>query len=255
MSPGLDRVSTLDGGGQKAMSRDPAPRATWDALIILGSNIKRDGDGYRPVTYDDHDKFGMLAGEIRIIAAVILYEQSVTGVFVFSTGISEKTKEILGPNVPSEATVYSQDFLSRIRSSNRPPPAVILEDRSVNTYSNLTECIAIIRRNRWKHVAIMSARYHMARVQMLWELAREKHPVATTAVFVAAEDVVTEYLPGIYEAMIDAAYSSPQGLRRLRNEAQGVQDLRDGKYVLTEFRLAHADSRGHSLEESSRPSG
>jgi uncharacterized SAM-binding protein YcdF (DUF218 family) len=236
------------------MSRDAAPRATWDALIILGSNIKRDGDGYRPVTYDDHDKFGMLAGEIRIIAAVILYEQDVTSTFVFSTGISEKTKEILGPNVPSEATVYSQDFLSRIRSSDRPPPAVILEDCSVNTYSNLTECIAIIRRNHWQHVAIMSARYHMARVKVLWELASEKHPVATTAVFVAAEDVVTQYRPGIYEDMIQAAYGSPQGRRRLRNEAQGVQDLRDGRYVLTEFRLPRADSRSHSLEESAGPS-
>jgi DUF218 domain len=236
------------------MSRDAAPRARWDALLILGSNIKRDGDGYRPVTYDDYDTFGMLAGEIRIIAAVILHEQSMTSTFVFSTGTSEKTKEILGPNVPSEATVYSQDFLSRIRSSNRPPPAVILEDRSVNTYSNLTECIAIIRRNRWRHVAIMSARYHMARVQMLWELARGKHPVATTAVFVAAEDVVTEYLPGVYEFMIEAAYCSPQGRRRLRNEAQGVQDIRDGKYVLTEFRLPHTDSRSHSPEESAEPS-
>jgi uncharacterized SAM-binding protein YcdF (DUF218 family) len=236
------------------MSRDAAPLAPWDALIVLGSNIKRDGGGYRPVTYDDYDIFGMLAGEIRIIAAVILYEQDVTSTFVFSTGISEKTKQILGPNVPSEATVYSQDFLSRIRSSSRPPPAVVLEDRSVNTYSNLTECIAIIRRNRWKHVAIMSARYHMERVQMLWELAREKHPIATTADFVAAEDIVTEYLPGIYEDMIAAAYSSPQGQKRLRNEAHGVQDLRDGTYVLTELRLPRADSRSHLLEESAGPS-
>src|SRR6266851_2127337 len=137
----------------EAMSRDAAPRAMWDALIVLGSNIKRDSDGFRPVTYDDYDTFGMLAGEIRIIAAVILYEQN-----------------------------------------------------------------------------------------------------ATSTVFVAAEDVVTQYRPGIYEDMIQAAYGSPQGRRRLRNEAQGVQDLRDGKYVLTEFRLPRADSRSHSLEESAGPS-
>src|ERR1700680_2730321 len=97
MCPGLDRVGTLDGG--KAMRRDAAPRAAWDALIVLGSNIRRDGDGYRPVTYNDYDMFGMLSGEIRIIAAVILYEQNVTSAFVFSTAISEKTKEILGPHV------------------------------------------------------------------------------------------------------------------------------------------------------------
>ena len=217
--------------------QDAAPRPAYEAVIILGSNIKRTGNGYVPVTYDDYDIFGMLAGEIRIIAAVLLFEEGLADTFVFSTGISEKTRAVLGPDVPAEAAVYSQDFLRRANSSRRPAPTVILEDRSVNTYTNLVECIAIIRRNRWKHVGIMSARYHMARVTALWELARDKHPVDASASFLAAEDIVTHYMPGAYDAMITAAYRSPQGLKRLENEALGVQALKDGLYVLTEFHL------------------
>jgi uncharacterized SAM-binding protein YcdF (DUF218 family) len=217
--------------------QDAAPRPAYEAVIILGSNIKRTGDGYVPVTYDDYDIFGMLAGEIRIIAAVLLFEEGLADTFVFSTGISEKTRAVLGPDVPAEAAVYSQDFLRRAGSSGRPAPTVIVEDRSVNTYTNLVECIAIIRRHRWANVGIMSARYHMPRVAALWELAKDKHPVDASASFLAAEDIVTHYMPGVYDAMITAAYRSPQGLKRLENEALGVQALKDGLYVLTEFHL------------------
>jgi uncharacterized SAM-binding protein YcdF (DUF218 family) len=221
-----------------AMSdQNAAPHPAYEAVIILGSNIKRAGDGYVPVTYGDYDIFGMLAGEIRIIAAVLLFEENLADTFVFSTGVSQKTRAVLGPDVPAEAAVYSQDFLKRARSSKRPAPTVILEDRSVNTYSNLVECIAIIRRHQWEHVGIMSARYHIPRVRALWELAKENHPVDASASFLAAEDIVTHYMPGVYDDMITAAYRSPQGLKRLENEALGVQALKDGLYVLTEFHL------------------
>jgi uncharacterized SAM-binding protein YcdF (DUF218 family) len=210
-------------------------RAAYGAVIVLGSGIRRAGRGYRPVTYENHDKFGMVAGEIRVIAAVLLYEHDLAGTFVFSTGISERTRAALGRDVPAEAAVYSQDFLRRTRSAGRPDPVVILEDRSVNTYSNLVECIAIIREHGWERVAIVTARYHVPRVQGLWDVARRNHPVATGTTFLAAEDIVTRYLPGIYDQVIAAAYSSRQGLKRLRNEAQGLRDLKDGRYVLTEF--------------------
>jgi uncharacterized SAM-binding protein YcdF (DUF218 family) len=214
-----------------------AAGAGYDAAVILGSGIRRVGDGYRPVTYDDHDTFGMVAGEIRVIAAVVLYEQQLAGTFVFSTGTSEKTRAALGPDVPAEAVVYSQDFLRRTASSGLPAPAVILEDRSVNTYSNLVESIAVIRGHEWARVAVVTARYHIPRVQALWEVATGNHPVTASAAFLAAEDIVTRYLPGVYDDVIAAAYTSPQGLKRLTHEAQGLQDLKDGRYIITEFRI------------------
>jgi uncharacterized SAM-binding protein YcdF (DUF218 family) len=208
----------------------------YDAVIVLCSSIRCIGGEYQPVTYRDQDEFGMLAGQIRIVAAVVLYELNVAGTFVFSTGVSEKTRAALGPDVPTEAAVYRQDFLRRIKPSRRPAPVVIAEDRSVNTYSNLAECITIIRQNGWRHVAVLSARYHIPRVQMLWKLAKEGQQVTARIAFLAAEDIVTEYLPGVYDSAIAAAYSSPVGRKRLASEAQGIQDLKDGRYVLTEFR-------------------
>ncbi len=213
---------------------------TYDAVIILGMNIRPTGKGFRPTTYADHDAYGMLAGEMNFIAATLLYGQHVATTFVFSTGTSEKTKAAFGADVPTEAQVYSQDFLRRL--GNGKPTSrleIILEEKSVNTHSNLTECIKVINQHpTWKKVAIMSARYHIPRIEALWQMATAAHNTEVTPDFLVAEDVIEHFLPGIYTDMIKDAYNSPEGLKRVANEIQGLQDMRDGKYVVTEFQLA-----------------
>lgn len=210
---------------------------TYDAVIVLGMNIKATAEGYRPATYKDHDEFGMLGGEINVIAASLVHEHQLTDTFVFSTGTSEKTKAAFGPDVPTEAEVYAEDFLRRISRSSLPAPDIILEKNSVNTYSNLTECIGIIRHNEWAHVAIMSARYHIPRVKALWKRATQKYTVGSDVTFLTAENVVQRYPPRRYDQEIEAAYTSEQGQKRLKNEAQGLDDMQTGKYVITEFQL------------------
>lgn len=223
------------------MSTDANKSPSYDAVIVLGMNIRKIEAGYRPTTYHDYDEFGMLAGEMNIIAASLLFEQQQASTFVFSTGTSQKTKAAFGPDAPTEASVYSQDFLKRISGTKHPRPTIILEDRSVNTYSNLTECIDIIASEGWRNIAIMSARYHIPRVEMLWQLATKSNPVATRARFLVAEDVISANLPGIYDEMITAAYHSAEGKKRLQSEAQGLQDMKDGKYVVTEFQFHQAN--------------
>jgi uncharacterized SAM-binding protein YcdF (DUF218 family) len=210
----------------------------YDAVIVLGMNIRPTAVGFRPASYDDHDEFGMLGGEMNVIAASLLHEQQASGTFVFSTGTSKKTAAAFGPGVPTEAEVYSQDFLQRIKESAHPMPTIILEKNSVNTYSNLTECIQIINKYGWKKIAIMSARYHTPRVAALWELACQQHPVEAKADILIAEDVVTASLPGIYDKKIEQAYASEWGIKRAQIEKQGIEDLRSGRYVVTEFQLA-----------------
>jgi DUF218 domain len=211
----------------------------YDAVIVLGMNIRKTDSGYRPTTYTDHDAYGMLAGEMNVIAATLLFGQGVTQTFLFSTGTSEKTKAAFGPDVPTEAEVYSQDFLRRLGGKPTKHLEVILENKSVNTYTNLTECMQIIGKHpEWKRIAIMSARYHIPRIEALWNMASSKHSVTVQPDFLVAEDVIEHFLPGIYTQQIQEAYNSPEGLKRVANEIQGLQDMHDGKYVVTEFQLS-----------------
>jgi uncharacterized SAM-binding protein YcdF (DUF218 family) len=209
----------------------------YDAVIVLGMNIRREGTGYRPTSYEDHDEFGMLAGEVGVIAATQLYRQNITDTFVFSTGTSEKTKAAFGEAVPTEAAVYSKDFLQRLEGSNRPLPKVILEEYSFNTYSNLTESAEIIHRHPWKRVAILCARYHVPRVKALWQMAVRDRAVSSAVDFLSAEDIIIKSLPGTYDTIIEAAYASPEGQKRLKSEEQGLRHIQDGKYIISEYQF------------------
>jgi hypothetical protein len=215
----------------------------YDAVIVLGTNIApaRRG-GFRPTTYADYDQYGMLAGNMSVIAATLLFEHGASETFVFSTGTSEKTKAMYGSGVPTEAEVYSASFLALIKDSSRSTPFIIREKQSVNTYSNLTECIKIINKYGWRDIAVLSARYHIPRVQAIWELAsRAKHTTKARVDFLAAETIIIELLPGIHDEAIRAAYNSPEGRKRLASEAQGLRDIQTGTYVVTEFQLLRRD--------------
>jgi hypothetical protein len=219
----------------------------YDAIVVLGCNITPTTDGYVPAAYTDHDEYGMLAGEMNVLAATLLWAEDAAAAFVFSTGTSAKTIAAYGEDVPTEAEVYSKAFLTRIARmraeqpelAGKPDPVIILEDRSVNTFTNLTETFAIARQEGWKDIAIMSARYHIPRVIALNDLIQAKQPLQGVAIdFVISEDVTTDQLPGLYDQEIEEAYASEWGRKRLANEAQGVADMREGRYVITEFQLA-----------------
>jgi hypothetical protein len=219
----------------------------YQAIIVLGCNITPTATGFKPTTYADHDEYGMLAGQMNVIAATLLWAEGASNTFVFSTGISAKTKAAFGDDVPTEAAVYSQDFLERLRAmrkeqpelATRPDPVIILEDRSANTFANLTESFAIIRDKGWNDVAIMSARYHIPRVAALSDMIQEKQPLDGVSIdFIQSEDVIVDQLPGMYDQDIEEAYNSEWGQKRLAIEANGLKDMQDGTYVITEFQLA-----------------
>jgi uncharacterized SAM-binding protein YcdF (DUF218 family) len=218
----------------------------FDAVIVLGGNIRHTPTGFASATYDDSDQYGMLGGRIRIIAAAWLYLDGQASAFVFSTGTSEKTKAKYGANVPTEARIYCDEFnalLDELRADHPEmaglePPTIILEERSQNTVGNIRECFDIIRENQWKKVAILSARHHLPRTEALCGLIGENEPVDASLAFLSAEEIVRQHCPGKYDAEIEAAYNSPEGKKRLAIEAQGVRDIQNGVYILSEFQLS-----------------
>lgn len=219
----------------------------YEAIIVLGCNITPTATGFAPTTYADHDEYGMLAGEMNVIAATLLWAEGAATTFVFSTGTSAKTKAAYGNDAPSEASVYSADFTARIAGMRaddpelaaRPEPVLMLEDRSVNTFTNLVESFSIIQAKGWKDVAIMSARYHIPRVAALNDMIQQKQALDGVHIdFIVSEDVVEDQLPGLYDQDIEEAYASEWGQKRLAIEANGLKDMQEGRYVIGEFQLA-----------------
>lgn len=219
----------------------------YEAIVVLGCNITPTETGFAPATYADHDEHGMLAGHMNVIAATLLWAEGASNTFVFSTGTSAKTKAAYGDDAPTEAEVYSKDFLRQIKHmraedaelARKPLPAIILEDRSVNTFTNLIETFTIVQEKGWKDIAIVSARYHIPRVAALNAMIQQKRPLSELAIdFIVSEDVVEDQQPGLYDQDIEEAYASEWGQKRLQIEANGLKDMREGRYVIGEFQLA-----------------
>jgi hypothetical protein len=219
----------------------------YQAIVVLGCNIRQIETGFSPSTYADNDGYGMLAGHMNVLAAALLWAEGASDTFVFSTGTSAKTKAAFGEDAPTEADVYSKAFLEQIALlrqeqpalGGRPDPAIVLEDTSVNTFTNLTETFGIVLQKNWTDIAILSARYHIPRVAALNDMIQAKQPLADVAIdFIMSEDVVIDQLPGLYDQDIDEAYASEWGKKRLAAEENGLKDMREGRYVIGEFQLA-----------------
>ena len=215
----------------------------YDAVIVLGGNIRQTAEGYAPSTYADSDMFGMLGGKIRVIAAALMHLKGEASTFVFSTGTSEKTKAVFGPDVPTEADVYSEDFKIILNemsaeladADQHDPPRIVLEDKSQNTVGNIRECLQIIQKDNWQKVAFMSTWPHIQRAEALCSVIAEQIPTNANLEFIAAEDIVKRLQPGMYDAEIEAAYNSEEGKKRIASEAKGVRDIKENKYVFTEY--------------------
>lgn len=219
----------------------------YDAIIVLGGGLsKTEHKGkFHPTDYRHSDPFGMLGGGMRILAAAEMYETGEAKNFVFSTGRTEKNKAQFGENIPTEAEVYGEKFLSIVKhfgkrsgAENLEAPQIIHEDRSFNTLSNIIEVLQMIKDKNWQKVAIVSSDYHIPRVKALYEQALKKHPELQIEIdFVSAEDTVEEAEPGKYDEVIKRFYGSPEAEKRVKNEEGGLKDIKSGKYAVGEFQL------------------
>ncbi len=135
----------------------------YDAVAVLCGGLRYDGEAYHPASFTDSDEHGMLGSRVRVLAAADLYRAGCAGVFLFSTGISQKSRARFGPAVPAEAVVYAEHF----RAEAGDGPQVLLETGSVNTAGNCAAIAAAARQHGWSRLAVVTSEYHLPRVREL----------------------------------------------------------------------------------------
>lgn len=228
------------------IEKEPYP---YDAIIVLAGQLLKRKEKYYPTDYRHEDQFGMLGAGMRMAAVIELYFQKKAKNFVFSGGASGKNKAAHGQDVPTEAEVYKDKFLRSLaglkkrkdfekKFENIEEPDITLEDKSVNTASNIKEVLQMIQDKGWKKVAIVSSDYHIPRITALYQQVLKKlGGVQIDISFLSAENVAKEAEPGKYDEVIERAYKSSGAEKRIASEAKGLADLKSGKYVMGEFQL------------------
>src|ERR1700691_3938119 len=110
--------------------------------VVLCGGTYRGGDLFLPTTFDHSDDFGMLGGEIRVLAASLRAEQGMGQHVLFSGGKSRKGAAARGGEhvpAPPAAAVYAAHFTKMFIEGHEGPeelpdiPLLLSDTTSPNT--------------------------------------------------------------------------------------------------------------------------
>jgi uncharacterized SAM-binding protein YcdF (DUF218 family) len=131
---------------------DPPRRA--DAIVVFAGGV------------GESTKAGGGTAE-RLKAAVDLYKSGQARYLIFSSGY-----------------VYSffeaKDMLAQAIGQGVPASAILLEERSTNTYQNVVYVNDILRDRHWRTILLVSSPYHMRRATLVWRKAAPEVTVIHT---------------------------------------------------------------------------
>lgn len=130
-------------------TRTPNPQSPVDAIAILGAGVERKNGKYVP-GFD---------GKMRVMTAAEVYRKGAAPIVVFMGG-----KE--GENYPSGAEVMHRLADRKYQQesgafSKIPREAVVFEEKSEHTDSEMEELAKLAKIRGWKRVGIVTNRYHM----------------------------------------------------------------------------------------------
>ena len=91
----------------------------------------------------------------RLKAAVDLYRAGEARYLIFSSGYAYSFFE-------------AKDMMAQAVGQGVPASAIVLEERSTNTYQNVVYVDDILRDHRWRTILLVSSPYHMRRATLVW---------------------------------------------------------------------------------------
>ncbi len=242
----------------------------YDAIIVLGGGLTLDGheakefenpesihlrgdERFVSTGLSDSDPAGPLGGVTRPKAAALVANLAPN--IIFSTGISDPSRKKFTPllgrkglptEIPSEAKIYSEEFLDAINDLNKrglrdsasPLPNIIYEDKSKNTGENIREVLTIAKEKGWKKLCILTSNYHGPRALALYQETVRLNSDTFSGLevsFIPAEACLMAFDNGVDNYELEQYYNSPEMDKRQTSEKKGLADLVAGKYNLPRF--------------------
>ncbi len=221
------------------------PRSDID-VVLCGGTYQVD-DLFLPTTYGQSDEFGMLGGELRIVAAVARARSGLSQRTLFSGGKSKKGAILRGGEhipAPPAAAVYAGQFTNMFvtgkgENDGIAMPAILLDTTSPNTNANMLYSLQLANREDWRDMTVITNEYHVPRAEAIYSIIAEKLCMDGVHItFMSAEEIVKQAHPGLYDDEIEGAYISAAGQLRLASEARGLADIKAGNYTFREVQTA-----------------
>lgn len=197
----------------------------YDVIFILGGGLKKDGNSWRTLGFDEIDGFGLPTGDVlRVIAGSYVFKNGLSRNLVVS-GDKDQYKNI--PKAPTIATVMKKELIEL----KVPAKAIKTEHRSANTYQQLKAVLSVARTHGWKSVAIISNKYHLPRIKAMIETGLHLRKLSPITDLISAEDILITYTPAEWKKKIELFYKSEGMKKRISIEKLGIKDIKAGKYT------------------------
>jgi len=219
---------------QAILNKETNRKELPEAVFILSGGIKKTGEGkFKTLSYSDEDVHGFVTGgKARVVGAAELAK-------VFPE-MKMVTTSAIEPDFPSHARVMADELIKR----ETPEDQVILEEKSIDTITELMEMIKMSVRENWKKITILTSDYHIPRTKemfrQLGSLVKDEDPEFDAALikfkeanieinFVSAEEIL-ETTGHHFKSLIDKVRLTEGYKKRLEAEERGLEDLKSGRY-------------------------
>ncbi|MBU1131469.1 YdcF family protein [Patescibacteria group bacterium] len=200
-----------------------------EAIVVLSAGIKKDSQGeWKNTDLNQEDNsYGAPGGNLRVLAASILYKQNPDQYIIASGGRGWDIK-----NDKAGRPDLSKIIKAELTDLGIPGEVIIEENNSNNTYQQLKELKKIIENYNLKYLKIITNQWHVHRVKaMLEHLDELKDLLKQVEIkFITAEEVVIKDNPGKWQKEIDSVYQSDWLKQRIKMEQQGLKQIKNGTY-------------------------
>jgi uncharacterized SAM-binding protein YcdF (DUF218 family) len=197
-----------------------------NVIVVLAGGIKQNPEKIWMSTdlTESDDRQGAPGAKLRVHAAAILAGRSPNAVVMASGGKGYDVPSGVPENRPLLAEILRDELLANGVSQAR----IILEDKSNTTYQQLGELQKAIIAQRWTDVVIVTNRWHMTRVKAMIQSKFQR--MDEHVCIISAEEVLLDDDRNRWENIFARAYESDFLRKRMEREAEGVRQIRDGRY-------------------------
>lgn len=199
-----------------------------DAIIVLSAGIKQDANGRwvsTELTAAD-DAQSAPGGILRILATAVLARQYPQVPIVPSGG--------KGFNVPKDAPetrpLLCEIMRDELVEAGVAAERIMLEGQSNTTYQQLQKLSDMSSQRGWRHVLIVTSRYHIDRLSAMIKVKFHEWSEASDVQIIAAEDVLIRHDAAQWESLLRTEYEAAYMQARQGRERAGTAQIYAGSY-------------------------
>jgi hypothetical protein len=196
-------------------------------LFLLGGWLYSWPNGYWHT-----NKFGegeMASDRLRVEAAYLFWKHN-QDFIIMPSGRQGRLSEIVPSDVFISGVIKKELVELGVKSEN-----IIEEDKSGSTVEQLKELVNIIQKYEPKEILVLSNEWHLPRTQAMINF----HPALlllkkkSNFKLLSAEDVLLKYDKIKWNDIIEKNRKSPEVLRNIEMEQNGVKQIKNGTYKFT----------------------